>query len=60
MSTYKLREGESMEKALKNFRNNCNKEGIRSEAKKREFYESPSIRRRKKSEAARAKKRKFK
>ena len=46
---------ENMEKTHKR---NCAKAGIQQEIRKREHYEKPSVRRKKKSEAAR--KRKFK
>lgn len=41
------------------FKRSCAKAGTLSELRKREHYESPSVKRRKKSEAARAKKKKF-
>ena len=47
MSEIRVKEGESLESALR-----------RSEVRKREAYEKPSVRRKKKSEAAR--KRKYK
>ena len=39
--------------ALKRFKRSCAKAGIVAEVRKRECYESPSVKRRKKSEAAR-------
>ena len=59
MSKVELKPNESLDSALKRFKRNCAKAGINSELRKREHYESPSVKRRKKSEAARAKK-KFK
>ena len=46
-------EGESIDAALKRFRRQCQRDGILSEWKKREHYEKPSVKRKKKSEAAR-------
>ena len=56
MSKVELKPNESLDSALKRFKRNCAKAGINSELRKREHYESPSVKRRKKSEAARAKK----
>jgi len=50
-----VREGESFEQALKRFKRLVEKTKILSEVKKREFYEKPGIRRRKKTQAARKK-----
>ena len=59
MSEVRVKEGESLENALKRFKRSCAKAGVIAEVRKREHYESPSVKRRKKSEAARAKKKKF-
>ncbi|HFB83616.1 MULTISPECIES: 30S ribosomal protein S21 [Thermosulfuriphilus] len=48
-----VREDEPFEQALKRFKKQCEKAGILSEVKKREFYEKPSIKRKKKILAAR-------
>lgn len=53
MSEVRLRENESLESALKRFKRSCVKSGVLAEVRKREHYESPSVKRRKKSEAAR-------
>ena len=53
MSEIHVREGESLENALKRFKRSCAKAGVIAEVRKREHYESPSVKRRKKSEAAR-------
>lgn len=58
MSEIKVRDNESLEQALGRFKRQCSKSGILSEVRKREHYEKPSVKRKKKSEAAR--KRKFK
>ena len=51
------RKNESIEDALRRFKRTVSKSGTIKEARKREYYEKPSVRRKKKSEAAR--KRKF-
>ena len=57
MSSVIVKENESLDSALRRFKRNCAKAGIQQEIRKREHYEKPSVRRKKKSEAAR--KRKF-
>ncbi|WP_188206199.1 30S ribosomal protein S21 [Alkalibacillus aidingensis] len=49
----RVRKNESIEDALRRFRRSVSKNGTLSEYRKREFYEKPSERRKKKSEAAR-------
>ena len=58
MSEIKVGENESLEQGLRRFKKKCSISGILSEAKKRQHYEKPSVKRKKKSEEAR--KRKFK
>ncbi len=58
MSNVQVRENETLDSALRRFKRNCAKAGIMQEIRKREHYEKPSVKRKKKSEAAR--KRKFK
>ncbi len=58
MSEIRVKENESLDSALKRFKRQCAKSGVLAEVKKREHYEKPSVRKKKKSEAAR--KRKFK
>ncbi len=53
MPKIKLREGDSLEYALRRFKKTCEKLGILSDIKKREYYEKPSIVKKKKSIAAR-------
>lgn len=48
-----IREGDSFEAALKRFKKQCEKAGILSEVRKRESYEKPSVKRKKKAAAAR-------
>ncbi len=57
MSEIKVKENESLDNALRRFKRQCAKAGVLNEVRKREHYEKPSVRRKKKSEAAR--KRKF-
>jgi small subunit ribosomal protein S21 len=46
---------ESFESALKRFKKQCEKVGLLSELKKRQHYEKPSVRRKRKALAARKK-----
>ena len=57
MSEVKVKENESLDSALRRFKRSCAKDGIMGEVRKREHYDKPSVKRKKKSEAAR--KRKF-
>ena len=43
----------NIEDALKRFKRQCARNGVLQEVRKREHYEKPSVRRKKKSEAAR-------
>ncbi len=58
MAEIRVKENESLDSALRRFKRSCAKSGIISEVRKREHYEKPSVKRKKKSEAAR--KRKYK
>ena len=53
MPGIRLKEGESFESALNRFKKQCEKAGILSEIKKREHYDKPSVKRKKKAIAAR-------
>lgn len=55
MPFVRVRETQSFENALKKFKKQCEKEGILSEIKRREHYEKPSVKRKKKVIAARKK-----
>jgi small subunit ribosomal protein S21 len=55
MPYVRVSENDSFENALKKFKKQCDKEGILSEVTKREHYEKPSIKRKKKALAARKK-----
>ena len=56
MSEVRVGENESLDNALRRFKRKCQRAGVLSEARKREHYEKPSVRRKKKSEAARKRK----
>ena len=58
MSEIRVKENESLDSALRRFKRSCAKSGVLAEVRKREDYEKPSVRRKKKAEAAR--KRKYK
>lgn len=47
------RDGESFEQVFRRFKKSCEKTGILSEVKKREHFEKPSVRKKKKSMSAR-------
>lgn len=53
MPLVRVREDEPFEIALRRFKKQCEKAGILSEIKKREHYEKPSVKRKKKALAAR-------
>ena len=56
MAEVKIRENETLESALKRFKRSCAKSGVLAELKKRQHYEKPSVKRKKKAEAARKRK----
>ncbi|HBI27841.1 MAG: 30S ribosomal protein S21 [Syntrophaceticus sp.] len=53
MAEIKVGKNESLDSALRRFKRSCQKSGVLAEARKREHYEKPSVRKKKKSEAAR-------
>lgn len=53
MPGVRIKEGESFESALKRFKKQCEKAGILSEVRKREHYDKPSVKKKKKAVAAR-------
>ncbi len=55
MSSVIVREDESFESALRRFKKQLEKAGVLSEMRRREHYEKPSVRRKKKALAARKK-----
>jgi small subunit ribosomal protein S21 len=52
----KVGKNESLDNALRRFKKQIRMSGVLSELRKREHYEKPSVRRKKKSEAARKRK----
>jgi small subunit ribosomal protein S21 len=53
MPGVKVKDNESFDNALKRFKKQCEKAGILSEIRKREHYEKPSVKKKKKALAAR-------
>jgi len=53
----KVREDESIDAALRRFKRECERAGLMTEIKKREYYESPSVRRKRKATEAKRKQR---
>ena len=56
MSQVRIKENESLDNALRRFKRQTAKDGVIQEVRKREHYEKPSVKRKKKSEAARKRK----
>jgi small subunit ribosomal protein S21 len=56
MSEVRIKDNESLDSALRRFKRQCAKSGVLQEVRKREHYEKPSVKRKKKSEAARNRK----
>ena len=56
MSEVRIRENESLKSALRRFKRQCARAGVLAEVRKREHYEKPSVKRKKKAEAARKRK----
>ncbi len=59
MAEVRVGENESLDNALRRFKRQCARSGVLAEYRKREHYEKPSVRRKKKSEAARRKKARY-
>jgi small subunit ribosomal protein S21 len=55
MASVTVDENEPIDKALKRFKRECQKSGIPAELRRREHFEKPSVRRKRKMEAARRK-----
>lgn len=53
MSVIHVGENESLDSALKRFKRKCQKDNILGDMRKKEYYEKPSVKRKKKEEAAR-------
>ena len=58
MSEVQIKEGESFEAALKRFTRKVQQDGLLSEAKRRQHYEPPSVKRKRKAENRARKERK--
>jgi len=56
MAEIRVKDNESLDSALRRFKRQCARAGVLNEVRKREHYEKPSVRRKKKSEAARKRK----
>lgn len=52
MTKITIEEGEPIDRALKRFKKECQKAGIPAEVRRREYYEKPSVKRKRKREAA--------
>jgi len=56
MSEVRIKDNETLDSALRRFKRATQKAGILGEVRKREHYDKPSIKRKKKMEAARKRK----
>lgn len=54
-----VKDNETLDSALRRFKRSTARSGILAEVRKREHYEKPSVKKKKKSEAAKRKKRNF-
>ncbi len=59
MSEIRVGDNETLENALKRFKRKCQRSGVLAEVRKREHYEKPSVRRKKKEQAARRNTKKY-
>ena len=55
MAGVRVKDNEPIESAIRRFKKQCEKAGLLSEFKKRQHYEKPSVRRKRKALAARKK-----
>lgn len=53
MAVIHVGDNESLDSALKRFKRKCQKDNILGDMRKKEYYEKPSVKRKKKEEAAR-------
>ena len=56
MAEIRVKDNESLDSALRRFKRQTSRDGVIQEVRKREHYEKPSVKRKKKSEAARKRK----
>ncbi|MGE5415223.1 MAG: 30S ribosomal protein S21 [Acidobacteriota bacterium] len=59
MSEIKVGKNESLDSAIKRFKRSCQRSGVMKDMRKHEHYEKPSVRKKKKAEAARKKRKKW-
>ena len=50
MAEIRVKENETLDSALRRFKRQCAKSGVLAELRKREHYEKPSVKRKKKSD----------
>ncbi|MDX1503014.1 MAG: 30S ribosomal protein S21 [Thermoanaerobaculia bacterium] len=55
MPLVQVRDDESFENALRRFKRKCEKSGVLTELKKRQYFEKPSVKRKRKAMQARKK-----
>ncbi|MGI6036730.1 MAG: 30S ribosomal protein S21 [Limnochordia bacterium] len=53
MAEVRVGKNEPLDRALRRFKRSCQRSGVLRDARRHEHYEKPSVRRKKKSEAAR-------
>ncbi len=53
MAEVRVGKDETLDAALRRFKRQCQKSGVLAEVRRREHYDKPSVKRKKKSEAAR-------
>lgn len=53
MTTIKVGENETLDSAIRRWKRKCSRDGIIGDLRRKEQYEKPSVRRKKKAEAAR-------
>lgn len=58
MTSVKVGETETLDNALKRFKRKCQKDGIIGDIRKKQAYEKPSVKKKKKAELARKRNRK--
>lgn len=52
MSTVRVGENDSLDSAIRRFKRKCQRDGIIGDLRRKEHYEKPSVKRKKKAEAA--------
>ncbi len=53
LSTVHVKDNESLDSAIRRWKKKCANDGIIGDLRRKEFYEKPSVKRKKKAEAAR-------